>query len=102
MATEIVCENPSKIYVGDVGTIFSIDCGQDVSAATSVVLKVRKPDGTEVEWPAEVHNLQYIRHVAVFGDLDQVGYYYCNPYLESLEWNGRGDTLNFRVYGPYE
>ena len=36
----------TKVYVGDAGTVLTLDCGQDISAATARAILVRKPDGT--------------------------------------------------------
>lgn len=93
----------NNIYIGDIGTLILIDMGEDVSEAVSPVFRVKKPDGTEVEWTAEVGDTDNIlQYTIVEGDLDQAGTYAVNPYLTLGDWTGSGDTVKFKVLDRYK
>lgn len=62
-----------KIYVGDTGTAIILDCGQDISAATSVSIEVRKPNGALVSWPAQASGVTAVRFDTLAGTLDRDG-----------------------------
>ena len=90
----------SKIYQGDVGTVFSVDVGTDISSATTTNLKVCKPDGSNVTWIGAINggiNTQ-IDYTIVTDDLDQVGEYKLNAYVVTATWTGHGETVPFVVY----
>lgn len=91
-----------KIYVGDVGTAIICNCGEDVSTATSRKIKIKKPDGTEVEKDAEVYQTNYFKYVTVTGDLNLEGLYKVQPTMTLGSWSGSGETDEFQVYPPYD
>jgi hypothetical protein len=90
-----------KVYVGDVGTDIIVDCGQDISGATSTSLEVNKPDGTNVSWTATIYQSNYLKYTIIADDFDQEGIYRVQSKLTLGGWTGRGETANFRVYNPY-
>jgi hypothetical protein len=87
-----------KVYVGDIGTIIEIDMQENISTATELKLKVRKPDGTQVEWTPSIYGTNYLRYTLQVGDLDMAGTYALQPYMTIGTWTGRGDTVSFTVY----
>lgn len=91
-----------KIYVGDVGTIITVDCGEDISTATVNQLAVQKPDGTVVTWEASVYNTNYLRYTVQTDDLDQAGVYKVQSKITLPSWSGLGETDEFTVYEAYE
>jgi hypothetical protein len=97
--------NDNSIYIGDVGLSIVCDMGVDTSQAENAVFKVRKPDGTEVEWPAQPHEVDgvttYLQYYTREGDLDQRGRYKVQPHLKLSAWEGSGETDEFRVEGRY-
>jgi hypothetical protein len=62
-----------KHYIGDIGTIITVDCGTTISGATNTKLKVKKPD-----------------------------VYYLQSSLTISGWTGLGETANFTIYDPYK
>lgn len=95
-----------KVYLGDDGTVFLIDTTVDISAATKLVLKVKPPDDPEVEWVGEVDpsvNTK-IRYVSSAADLAAlgVGRHSIQSYIESTDFDGRGDTVPFTVYAHHQ
>lgn len=93
----------SKIYRNDTGTIFQVDVGVDISAASTAALKVRKPDGTEVTWVGAVNGSvpSQIDYTIVTDDLDQGGEYILQSYVVTATWTGRGESVQFFVYAEF-
>ena len=89
-----------KVYMGDIGTIIDVDCGESLASATGQVLKVKKPNGTEVSWSASIAT-NSLRHTAIAGDFDLVGTYFVQPYLIQSGWTGHGKTVTFEVYARF-
>lgn len=91
-----------KDYVGEVGKPIEIDMGVDISAATNLVLRVLKPDGTEVEWTPVIYALKYLRYLTVDADDFSVdGVYFINPDFTLAGLAGRKKTVSFRVYDAF-
>lgn len=91
-----------KVYVGDVGTIITVDCGEDISTATVNNLVIKKPDGTTETWTGSIYNSNYIRYTIQSGDLDQSGVWKVQSVVTLPSWSGLGETATFRVYEAYE
>lgn len=92
----------SEIYKGDAGTVIEVSVGEDVSLATTLELRIRKPDGTVENWTATKDPLidTQINHTVSAGDLDQVGEYRLNSYIVLPTWTGHGETARFDVGSP--
>jgi hypothetical protein len=90
-----------KVYIGDVGTIVDVDCGESLIGATGQLLKVRKPNGAEVSWAASI-SANSLKHTAISGDFDLVGTYLIQPYLTITGWTGHGLTVSLEVYGRFK
>jgi hypothetical protein len=95
------CADPTKYYVGDIGTEIIVDTCSDISTATLVSLKVKKPDDTEVEWVGAIYDTTKIRYIVLAGDFDQSGKYRVQSYVEMPGWEGRGDTTYFKVSADF-
>lgn len=91
--------------IGEEGKPVDVDIGTDISGSTSRTIRVTKPDGSVVAWPAIVHpsaNTK-IRYIVQSGDWDLVGDWYAFgevvlPGFPVL----KGGTFKFRIYGEYE
>ena len=98
MATE------TKMYVGDIGTIWRIDTGEYVSGASTTQFFVKKPDGTEVTWEATIESdLHTLKYVIADGDYDQAGTYSAHAYVEFTgvgQWTG--ELFKFKVYDRWK
>lgn len=92
----------NKHYVGDVGTEITVDCGTTITEATGTKLKVKKPDGTAVEWTATVSGTDDLKYTTISGDFDQDGVYYLQASLTISGWTGLGETANFTIHSPYD
>ncbi len=87
-----------EVYVGDVGTEVSLNCGVDISTATVRKILVQKPNTTAVvEWSAMADGANSIRYLTTTGDLDVAGTYHLQPYVELPGWSGKGETVELFV-----
>ena len=87
-------------FLGDVGTLISIDVQQDISTATEVSIKFKKPNGTTGSWPAYLEGLGAVQYITVQGDLDQVGTWYLQAYVNMPTWRGHSSILSMTVRRP--
>ena len=65
----------NKVYMGDAGTVILLNCGVDISEATTTQIKVKKPDNSVEVWDAEIYEEKYVRYVTAqqepaYHDLD--------------------------------
>lgn len=97
------------IYQNDTSVVFRLDTGIDdalLATATKIEIKTRKPSGTEVTWTA----IQYIdpddgatseiTYTSTVGDLDEVGDYSLQSYIEWGTNVHYGDSVVITVYVP--
>lgn len=86
----------NTVYVGDTGTVITLDCGQDIREATASSIEVRKPDGTAVSWPAPVAaDATSVAFVTEAATLDQAGVWRLQALvtLPSGRWRGKTAML---------
>ena len=91
-----------KYYVGDVGTDIIVNCGSVITGATNTKLKIKKPDGTEVEWTAAIDGTNYLKYTTIVGDFNLPGAYYLQASLTINGWSGLGETVRFDIFDPYK
>jgi len=91
-----------KIYSGDIGTLFRINCGVDISDATVTEIRIQKPDKTTVTWAATLDGTNYIVHTTVLADLQDVGTYKGQAYVVTPAGTWRGETFSFKVYDSFK
>ncbi|NOR85392.1 hypothetical protein GQ473_04685 [archaeon] len=92
----------SKHYVDDIGTIITVNCVEDISAATTTEFKIKKPDGSITIWPAVVYNSTYMRYTTISGDFDTPGVYILQSHVILPTWQGLGDSAEFTIYQSYK
>jgi hypothetical protein len=89
------------IYQNDTDVVFRLDTGTtNLESATSIKILVQKPSGTEDEWTATRYGTTtYITYTSVSGDLDEIGDYKLQSYIE---WGSghqhTGDVATVTVY----
>jgi hypothetical protein len=95
--TQIVME---KHYVGEEKTVV-VDTGVDISAATTTIIMVKKPDDTVVEWAAEVYIIEgvssYLKYVLLSTDLNIPGLFEIQSKVIIGGKTLYGDTARFEV-----
>lgn len=90
----------TTVYTGDVGTEIILDCVDDVSAATVRNIKVRKPNGLRTTWAATLDGTTKIKYVIQTGDLDVIGNWALQAYVEIPGWKGSGKLVTLVVNRP--
>lgn len=99
----------SKIYVGDVGTIFDLEAdpgrrtGIDLTGYT-VTMVFRKPSGTTVEPAAALRpgSLSMVRYTTVAGDLNEAGDWAVQLRASIAGASWLGETANFVVHSAFD
>ncbi|HQR20743.1 MAG TPA: hypothetical protein PKV98_07745 [Burkholderiaceae bacterium] len=92
----------TKVYTGDTGTVITLDCGQDISAATARAILVRKPDGTTTSWTASASGTDAIAYTTLAGTLDQDGIWKLQSYITLPSGARKGETANLAVYSAFQ
>lgn len=90
------------IFKGDINTRIELDAKRDISEATLLVITYRKPDGTVGEWEAELSGTDKALYITKENDLDVVGHWEVQLYVEMPSWKGTGTQATFTVYDPIE
>lgn len=90
----------SKHYLNEVGTMINVNCGTDISTASNVSFKVKKPDNTLVSWDATTSG-QVASVYTAPGDFDIPGIYYLQVELTKNGWTGKSETVQFTVFNTY-
>ena len=94
-----------KIYKDDVGVLFKVDSGIDLTSATKLELHVRKPDTTETTWTVTMDPTitTQANYTSIASDLDKVGTYAMYLYVEfTAASKHEGTTVKFRVYDEFQ
>jgi len=90
-----------KYYVGDTGTDIIVDCGTAITGATNTKLKVKKPDGSEVEWAATIDGTDNLKYTTLISDFSVPGTYILQASLTLGGWTGLGESAQFMIYDSY-
>ena len=91
----------TKIYLGDRGTLFTVDVGCDITAATALSLEVRKPDGTKVSWTGSISGTNAIQYTIQNGNLDQAGTWRLQAKVTIGTDVWLGETTSFEVFQAF-
>jgi hypothetical protein len=89
-----------KTYKNDYGMILIVDTKTDLTTAVGFKFIVKKPDGTEVEWNAIIHDETKMKYTIQAGDLDQEGVYEINSFAEFPGF-GTGETFEWEIFRRY-
>lgn len=106
-----------KIYAGAKGVIVTLGTGQDLTLSTKREILVRKPDGSEVIWTADIATKRedeageiipltpsdgYIVYITDEDDLDAAGDYALQSYVEwGAASNHPGKTVMMEVHQKF-
>ena len=90
------------VFLNDIDTRISLNCVEDISSATLVHLKYKKPvTGATGYFVGAAYNTIYASYITVDDDLDEVGDWIFQPYVElSGGWQGHGDKAILTVARP--
>ena len=89
-------------YKDTVGLTINVETGQNVNAATSIVFKVKKPNGKWYDWTTSitVQGDTILRYMTQSGDLNLAGWYLLYPELTLGGWTGAGNPDRFLIEDP--
>ncbi len=90
----------TTVFAGDVGTKIILDCGVDITLSSARSILVRKPTGTKVEWVAALEGTNSIQYTTLAGDLDEVGRWRLQAYVEMPAWKGSGEVAMLVINRP--
>lgn len=90
----------TTVFAGDIGTKIILDCEDDVSLSSVRKILVRKPTGTKVEWVAALEGTNSIQYTTLAGDLDEVGRWRLQAYIEMPAWKGSGEVAMLVINRP--
>ena len=76
-----------------------LDVETDISEATVIKIKYKKPNGDQGFWGAEKKDATKIFYLTGSGDLDSAGIWDMQAYVESPGWKLHGKVDKFRVGG---
>lgn len=93
-----------KIYEGDHGTTFYLDCGVDITSSSVRKILFRRPDGSVGEWSAlfDPNRPTEVFYRATGDDLDQPGRWLIQTYVEMPTGIWKGRTCGVMVHGDFE
>lgn len=91
----------NKIYVGDIGTVITLNTNETISTATATDIKVRKGDGTITTWVGSLSGTDSVTYTVVDGDLSCQGIYKVQAYVVTPGWSCLGETAEFQVYAAF-
>ncbi len=92
----------NKIYKGDVGTLFIVDCGTDISSATIKKIKFKLPDGSVVDRTGIISGTNFLNYNLVAEDTLISGNVSAQAYIETPAGKWSGETFYFEIYDYYE
>ena len=91
--------NGLKIFKDDYGHVFRIYAYLDISAATSIKMKVQKPSGTTVTWTSSLasDNKYYATYTTIDGDINESGVYLLSLELVFASSSLKQESIEFNV-----
>lgn len=92
----------SKVYVGDIGTVITLNTNETISTATTTDIKVKKGDGTTTTWTGSLSGTDSVQYTIVADDLSCAGIYKVQAYIVMSGWSGLGETAEFQVYAAFD
>ena len=83
-------------YIGDIGTVITLETGIDLTGASVAQIKIKKPNGTTVAKAATIATTT-LTYTTIAGDLDLEGAYTVQAYAVIGAWKGHGAPAHFYV-----
>jgi len=93
----------SKVYQNDIGVKITLDTGDtDITGASVLKIKYKRPDGETGEWTALAEGTDKIYYITEANDLSKIGVWELQAYVEIGTFKGHGEIAEFKVYQPIE
>lgn len=90
----------SPTYVGDTGTVISLDAGVSLAGASSALIEVSKPDGTTTTWTGSAVG-NAVQFTTLADTLDQDGPWSLQAHVTLPSGAWRGKTVVLLVYAAF-
>src|SRR5512139_3679326 len=88
----------NKIFVGEIGTAISLECGINISAATTLRIYYTKPDGTSSYWSGTLSGTTAMTYTTTAAtDIDQSGVWRLRSYVVTPSFTRWGDVVAMTV-----
>lgn len=91
----------TKVYKNDIGTKIRVNVGESIVTAVVKKILYKKPSGITGEWIAILEGSNYMYYITLPNDLNEIGEWLIQAYIELPDWKGLGETASFRVYDSY-
>lgn len=95
-----------KIFLNDVGHVFTISTHFDLTGVNTATLEIQKPSDTgSSTWVASITNAESgtLVYITQSGDINIAGTYEGNAYAWISDTNKvHGDTFNFEVFDIWQ
>lgn len=89
-----------SIFLGDSGTKLILECGTTISTATKREVRYMKPSGARGTWTGGQETTTSISYVTLAGDIDEVGTWKFQAYVEILGQKLYGTVTTIKVIRP--
>lgn len=90
-----------KMFVGDTGTKIILDVTQNISDATVLQIKYKKPNGQIGTWAASLESRTKLAYVTNSTDIDVSGDWIIQAYVSTPSWTGLGESIYLKVLDPF-
>lgn len=94
----------SKLFKNNIGIKIKVYAKSDLSDASSIIMSIRKPNGTVSSWTATVDptNSSYAIYYTVDGDLNAIGEHFISLIVTTSDGKViTGKTDSFMVYDQF-
>jgi hypothetical protein len=94
-----------KIFIGDYGVVVRVSTGVDLTGATSLKIKVIKPNGVEATWTAAAVSPVTsgdVTYTTALSDFNVAGTYKIQAEVTFTSSKFLGETTSFRVYDKWQ
>lgn len=87
------------LYYLDEGVKIILNVGVDISDSTAQKIKFKRPNRTSGEWVAKREGSASISYVIQINDLNYVGIWKLQAYVETPNWKLHGEEASLQVLG---
>ena len=94
-----------KVYKNTYGQDLRVKVGKDLSTAVSHMLLVKKPNGVETTWLTSIATPPtngVLSHIITEGELNVLGLYKIQAYVQYASGIFKGETVALRVYDKFQ
>lgn len=90
-----------KLYEGQVGVKIELETSSDLTAATLIEIKYKKPGAEKGVWPATVDGTKIYYTTATAGDLDKRGVLQVQAHVSGPGFDLLGETAEVQIHPPW-